>query len=804
MTLPPMPGIAIIGNGENLLLPPGMTAADRDYIVDHKTQVLARLRSTQMNAAGFYTALPAALLNEIRAARWAAIDLQTTALTRFSRPIRVTRTTAIGGMEWQAYRAAHPEAALNSFPRPRVFSVYTEHLGHSVWDLDALKQEERLMLFEAALNQKLIVGFDLGFDLSWLFGETVARPSFVLDSMILFRQIRPAALLRPYRWAAFSDEGKQRMAESLLERFPLNPGSVEYLAACAEVPLANTAFEKAAGWCVSALSADHLAHTKSNLEISLQLLRFLLPGVLVEQMPDHIRDNHAWYMPFQAALVRLAEAHVRGVAFDTEGAGNLMTHLLAEIEIAASALARDRAFASLETQLRNPHVGETGDIKRAIAAHAAESGVMLSPTASPKFDQRHLESAGSDQLPSWRLFDGLQSAKKAFATVEEYRDAARHDGRLHSVVSFTTVTGRTASSEPSLQNVPRDDRFRRLFKARPGYMILAVDYTAMELRIAASLADRAIADLRQRISSPSDEWFLTHVRRGARWSGHLPYPDDVADGEQPTARWRGAIVAAVANAVWQQPTQAMASILQRGLDPHLVTAADFARRSGILDFEGHPLQWISTLDLPNRQALKEKLTQERQAAKAANFGLLYGMGEQGLHASGISRFGLSWTLMEASEARRAWFRLYPEFHLWHEWTKHCQSQKSDREKWRLWGFGEDKSKLVIPKYEVRLFKTTTLAGRPVVALNEVNAALNYQAQGTGADILASAIAALPEEIAAMMMMPVHDELVFEVPCGSVDAVRTEVETIIVMAAANVLGNSIPVRVETSVGSTWSA
>lgn len=74
---------------------------------------------------------------------------------------------------------------------------------------------------------------------------------------------------------------------------------------------------------------------------------------------------------------------------------------------------------------------------------------------------------------------------------------------------------------------------------------------------------------------------------------------------------------------------------------------------------------------------------------------------------------------------------------------------------------------------------------------------------TGADILASAIAPLPKEIAATMLMPVHDELVFEVPSGSVDAVRIVVEATMVAAAASVLGASIPAIAETSVGQTWS-
>jgi len=796
-------GIVILGNGENLLLPPGITIAEREYTVAHKPRILRQLRSTQMNGAGFYTQTATTLLNELRAAPWAAIDIQTTSPTRFSRPLRVFKTTAIGDVEWQVYRAAHPEASLNSIPRARVLSVYTESLGHSVWDLDALKQEERRLLFEAAVSSKIVVGYNLGFALSWLFGETTARPSFVLDTMILFRQICPAVLLRPYRWAGFSDEVKRRFAESLLKRYPHTSGDIEYFAACAEMVLPEKRFQSPASWCVSTLSTDHCGYAKSNLDLTLQFLHFLLPDVSVEQIPGHIRDNQPWYVPFQTALVRLAEGHVRGVAFDSEAAGDLMTDMLAEIESASSEVASYKQFAGLKDQLGDLHAGETDNMKRAIAAHAAANGITLSEGDSSKFDRRSLQALGDDRIPAWPHLQRLQSTKKAIATLGDYCNAARHNRRLHSLVAFTTVTGRTSSSAPSLQNVPRDDRFRRLFKARPGFTILAADYAAIELRIAAALADRAIADLRTRISSDDAGWFLKHVRWGVRQAGRLPYPEDLPEGAQPTPQWQAAVIAAVASTVLRRRAQVMASILQKGVDPHLVTAVDFARRSQVLDFEGHSLQWISALDQLDIQALEGKLTRERQSAKAANFGLLYGMKEQGLHAYGIRNFGLKWTLEEASQARRAWFRLFPEFHLWHLWTKYCQSQKSDREKWRLWGFGDDKSKLVIPPYDVRVFKTTTLTGRPVAALNELNAALNYQAQGTGADILASAISELPEEIAAMMMMPVHDELVFEVPSGSVDAIKATVETTMIAAAASVLGPSIPVAVKSSVGQTWS-
>lgn len=272
-------------------------------------------------------------------------------------------------------------------------------------------------------------------------------------------------------------------------------------------------------------------------------------------------------------------------------------------------------------------------------------------------------------------------------------------GRVHtSYHQAVTATGRLSSSNPNLQNIPirtpQGRKIRKAFVAPPGNVILAADYSQIELRIMAHLS--------------GDTGLL--------------------------------------------------KAFHDGVDVHRSTAAEvFAE-----DYE-------------------KVSNDQRRAAKAINFGLMYGMS-----AFGLAR-QLDISRPEAQEYMDTYFSRYPGVQGFMQQT---------RERAREQGYVET-------LFGRRLYLPDINASNMMRRQAAERAAINAPMQGSAADIIKIAMLSVDdwlqtEKPGARLVMQVHDELVLEVEEAQLESVRAGV--IRHMSSAARL--DVPLLVDADYGPDW--
>jgi DNA polymerase I len=179
--------------------------------------------------------------------------------------------------------------------------------------------------------------------------------------------------------------------------------------------------------------------------------------------------------------------------------------------------------------------------------------------------------------------------------------------------------------------------------------------------------------------------------------------------------------------------------------------------------------------------LDEVSTEQRRSAKAINFGLIYGMSAFGLAKQlNIARY-------EAQEYVDLYFDRYPGVKDYMDSTK----EKAHEQGYVETLFGR---RLYLPEINSRNGMRRQYAERT---------AINAPMQGTAADIIKRAMinldAALKKsKLDALMVMQVHDELVFEVAEKDVDALTSLVHKEMESAAKL----DVPLLVDVGVGDNW--
>jgi DNA polymerase-1 len=217
-------------------------------------------------------------------------------------------------------------------------------------------------------------------------------------------------------------------------------------------------------------------------DIALRLRRVLQPRLVAEKMTTV-------YERLERPLVEvLARMERRGIAIDR----NILSRMTGEFS---------QRMAGLEAEI-NEIVGapfnpgspkQLGDIlfgKMGLPGGKKTATGAWSTTASVLEDL----AAEGHQLPArvleWRQISKLKST---------YTDALPgfvnpRTGRVHTAYALaSTTTGRLSSSEPNLQNIPirteEGRKIRRAFVAPEGRKLISADYSQIELRLLAHLAD---------------------------------------------------------------------------------------------------------------------------------------------------------------------------------------------------------------------------------------------------------------------------------------------------------------------------
>jgi DNA polymerase-1 len=173
--------------------------------------------------------------------------------------------------------------------------------------------------------------------------------------------------------------------------------------------------------------------------------------------------------------------------------------------------------------------------------------------------------------------------------------------------------------------------------------------------------------------------------------------------------------------------------------------------------------------------------EQRRSAKAINFGLIYGMSAFGLGR----QLGISRTL--AQEYIDRYFDRYPGVRTYMD---------STRARARDQGFVET-------VYGRRLYLPEINARQPPRRQAAERAAINAPMQGTAADIIKRAMIAVDAWLAesgvdALLIMQVHDELVFEVADEAIAELETGVRARMQQAAEL----RVPLLVDVGVGANW--
>ncbi|MFN9101291.1 MAG: DNA polymerase I, partial [Betaproteobacteria bacterium] len=293
----------------------------------------------------------------------------------------------------------------------------------------------------------------------------------LMNAGVDVRGYRHDTLLQSYVLEAHMKHGLEALAERHLGRRGLS-----YEALCGkganQIPFAQVDVERAT------------TYSGEDSEMALQLSGVLLPRVQADAGLAFVYERIE--MPTSAVLGRI-ERH--GVLIDAAELARQSAELgqrLVALESEAHALAGQPFNMGSPKQIGEILFGKLGlPVKKKTA------------TGAPSTDEDVLQELAADYPLPAKILEARSLAKlKGTYTDKLPQMVNPATGRVHTTYAqAVAVTGRLASNDPNLQNIPirtpEGRRVREAFVAPPGHALMSADYSQIELRIMAHISEDA-------------------------------------------------------------------------------------------------------------------------------------------------------------------------------------------------------------------------------------------------------------------------------------------------------------------------
>lgn len=728
------------------------------------------------------------LLAEIEQASWKIVDTETTGLNPASIP--------------QKFSAKELRTGVNATLRMRVASVLYEVDGIVKvvsFDFDQLTSIEKSQVADAIWN-KYVFAHNGGFDAYWIGLHSKNRPTKLLDSMLIARIMAPEHVVNMARLSSDESADPDMQQQAYLMFMGGKSGwSLADLSVGILGKVVPKNMQGPKNWCQPFLTQEAYQYATDDVRLVHELLiKFfnVKKGTSLIDAYEAATITHPTLKIIEPQVMDVVDMRRRGMPWSAENAQSFIASQRAKVaDLVDKLIDFEPSLARFKLDIGDFNKGVGAELKKAIGQAFMSRGVDLDMTEKSgtfkigEKDLRKVKAQTSSEAGYlFDLWTSINRAKKSSNMAIDFTGYAQRspDGMLHPNTSHGPITGRLSSSEPNCQQMPRDQGFRNGVKARPNHKIIASDYSALDMRVGAALAIRAQeqiveAYMRDR-PIPMDVY--TCISRVIE--GRISMESAVAMSDSSTEQfsaWKAKREDATdLKAYWNEyrrlARQALLAKFQKvllvvrtnakaegtatwgslrnafkinGMDIHTWTALSMIGKNPDELFKGLSDEEVASLLKANKKELGDK----RQTGKVGNLSLLYAMKTFGLVEAAAKNYNIHWEFEEADKVREDWLKSYPEIDLWHMWTElnpACSVYVPD----------PDRGGKVTKK---DVFASYTLGGRLIYAFG-LNAALSYEDQSTGADILGRVMHTLRvdyPDIFECVINQVHDEMVFEVP-----------------------------------------